>query len=83
MYKSASTSKNETQAQSQENSCKVEAGYVNISSLKRWARDNLSHKSTLRSMILLEKDHLTVEEFLAKTDTYQKLCRIEKERRSI
>ena len=83
MYKSASSPKNEIPTSPTEHyNQKEEIGYVNLSGLKRWARGNLSHESTLRSLLLLEKDKLTVDEFLSKIDTWQKLSRIEVGRKS-
>ena len=50
---------------------------VNISNIKYWAKRNLSSVSHLRAVLLLELDVLTVDQFLAKMDTWIKLAELE------
>lgn len=50
---------------------------INISRLKLWAARNLSASSHLRTVILLEKDTLTVAEFLAKMETWLMITQLE------
>ncbi len=51
---------------------------VDIHGIKLWARANLLKISHLRGILLLEKDILTVDEFLAKMGVWMKLFNIEK-----
>ncbi len=51
--------------------------YIDVSKLKGWAARSLSPKSSLRALLLLEKDTLPVDEFLSKMETWLKLSRIE------
>jgi hypothetical protein len=46
---------------------------VGMSSLKRLAAETLRHTSTLKELILTEKDYLSSLEFLAKLDIWLKL----------
>ena len=50
---------------------------VNIHGIKLWAKGNLPAKSHLRGILLLEGDHLTIDEFLAKMDIWLKLIELE------
>jgi hypothetical protein len=50
---------------------------VNIKLLKTFASEKLSHNSILRSILLSEKERLTIPEFLAKTEIWIKLLRNE------
>jgi len=50
---------------------------VNIHGLKLWAEQNLPKASHIRSILQLEKDSLTVEEFVVKMDIWIKLIDIE------
>ena len=50
---------------------------VDIHGVKLWATANLPATSHLREILLLEGDHLTVDEFLAKMDIWQKLIQLE------
>ena len=50
---------------------------VDIRRLKKWAAENLGLKSGLRGVLRLENDHLSVEEFLAKSTTWLNLARLE------
>jgi thiamine phosphate synthase YjbQ (UPF0047 family) len=50
---------------------------INISRIKLWAIRNLSASSHLRTVILLEKDTLTVAEFLAKMGTWLMITQLE------
>ena len=50
---------------------------VDIHGIKLWAKANLPVLSHLRGILLLEKDHLTVDEFLAKMDIWLKLIVLE------
>jgi hypothetical protein len=50
---------------------------ITILNLKKWAIQSLSQSSNLRAVLLLEKDRLTIEEFLAKQETWLKLARLE------
>jgi hypothetical protein len=54
--------------------------YVEISYLKRWAVNFLHESSHLRSLLSLENDRLSVEEFLAKMDMWLKIAEIEQYR---
>jgi len=49
---------------------------INIRKLKYFASIKLPHNSPLREVLLSEKDHLTVDEFLHKLDVWLKLCRL-------
>ena len=49
---------------------------VDIRGLKKWAR-TLGSKSTLRELILLEDDHVPVEEYLGKMMVWDSLSCIE------
>ena len=51
--------------------------FVDIESLKKWALANLPVSSRLREILLLEKDKLSIEGFLAKMDVWLKLIRLE------
>ena len=51
---------------------------VDIQGIKHWATANLPTILHLRGILLLEKDHLTVDEFLAKMDVWMRLLNIEK-----
>jgi len=55
--------------------------YVDISKLKGWAVQSLSPESSLRSLLLIEKETLPVHEFLSKMETWLKLSRIETQNR--
>ncbi len=46
---------------------------LDISGLKLWAEENLPRSSPIRSILLLERGSLTVEEFIAKMDIWLKL----------
>ena len=46
---------------------------VNIKSLKEFAREKLPHSSLLKSVLITEKEHLTISEFLAKMEIWLKL----------
>ena len=50
---------------------------VDIHGIKLWATANLLTISHLRGILLLEKDILTVDEFLAKMDIWLKLIELE------
>ena len=50
---------------------------VDISRLKEWAIINLGFDSKLRTVLSVERDQLRVEEFLAKMETWMKVCRLE------
>ena len=50
---------------------------VDIHRVKLWAKVNLSEISHLREILLLEEDHLSVYEFLAKMDIWLKLVELE------
>jgi len=50
---------------------------VDIHRVKLWAKSNLPTISHLRGILLLEKDHLSVDEFLAKMDLWLKLIELE------
>ncbi len=50
---------------------------VDIHGIKLWAKANLLAESHLRGILLLEKDILTGEEFLAKMDIWLKLFDME------
>ncbi len=50
---------------------------VDIHGMKLWATANLPATSHLRGILLLEKDILTVDEFLAKMDIWLKLIELE------
>lgn len=50
---------------------------VEIHEIKHWATANLPIISHLRGILLLEKDFLTVDEFLAKMDIWLKLIDLE------
>jgi hypothetical protein len=50
---------------------------INRSRLKLWASRNLSASSQLRAVILLEKDKLIVDEFLAKMGTWLMITQLE------
>ena len=49
---------------------------VDIRGLKRWAR-SLSRDSKLRELILLEDDHIPVDEYLVKMMIWISLSRLE------
>ena len=51
-----------------------ELKYVDIRRLKQWAQVDLKESSSLRSVLTLEKDILTYDEFLAKMETWLKLA---------
>jgi hypothetical protein len=55
----------------------VKDNKVNISRLKKWASQYLSSSSNLRSVLLLEKETLTKDEFLAKMGTWMILAKRE------
>lgn len=50
---------------------------LGIHGLKHWAKDTLPRTSQIRSILLLEREFLTVEEFIAKMDIWLKLIDIE------
>jgi len=50
---------------------------IDISDLKLWAAQTLSSTSPLRGVLLLEQERLSVENFLAKMDTWLKLVELE------
>jgi hypothetical protein len=50
---------------------------VNITPVKRWVSTNLSQESRVRGLIMAERDMLSVEEYIAKIDTWIKLLRLE------
>ena len=50
---------------------------IDISKLKLWATRNLSASSHLRAVLLLEKDKLTVDEFLAKMGTWLMITQLD------
>jgi hypothetical protein len=50
---------------------------IDISGLKAWANINLGTGSKLRIVLSVERDQLDVEEFLAKMETWMKVCRLE------
>ena len=50
---------------------------LGIHGLKNWAKDILPRTSQIRSILLLERDFLTVDEFLAKMDIWLKLIDME------
>ena len=50
---------------------------LDIHGIKHWATANLPAISHLRGILLLEKDILTVDEFLAKMDIWLKLIELE------
>jgi hypothetical protein len=51
--------------------------HVDIHGVKLWATANLPKTSHLRGILLLEKDILAVDEFLAKMDIWLKLIELE------
>ena len=50
---------------------------LDIHGLKLWAKENLPRTSHIRSILLLERDYLAVEEFIAKMDLWLKLIDFE------
>ncbi len=52
---------------------------VDIQGIKVWAEANLPARSHLCEILLLEKDFLTVDEFLAKMDIWLKLVEFEEQ----
>ncbi len=50
---------------------------VDIHGIKLWAKANLPTISHLRGILLLERDLLTIDEFLAKMDIWLKLIDLE------
>jgi hypothetical protein len=50
---------------------------LDIHGLKHWAKENLPRTSQIRSILLLERDYLAVEEFIAKMDLWLKLIDLE------
>jgi hypothetical protein len=50
---------------------------VQITRVKRWACSSLPANSTLREVLIQEKENLSIEEFLAKMDVWLKLCLLE------
>ena len=50
---------------------------VDIHGIKLWAKANLPIISHLRGILLLEKEILTVDEFMAKMDIWLKLIELE------
>ncbi len=56
--------------------------YVDISRLKNWAAQSLSPTSSLRGLLLVEKNTLHVNDFLSKMETWLKLSRIETQRKT-
>ena len=50
---------------------------IDIRPLKKWCIQNLPKKSSLGETILREKDQLSIEEFLAKMETWLTLLDIE------
>jgi len=49
---------------------------IDIRKLKHFASIKLPHNSPLREVLLSEKDHMTVDEFLHKLDVWLKLCHL-------
>ena len=50
---------------------------VTITSLKKWAREELPEGSALREILLSEKNTLEGKEFLAKAEVWLKLVKME------
>ena len=50
---------------------------LDIHGLKHWAEETLPRRSQIRGILLLERDFLTVEEFIAKMDIWLKLINME------
>ena len=50
---------------------------VNMERMKKWARVNLPVNSSLRQVLLLERDELGAEEFINKIDVWLKLLDLE------
>ena len=50
---------------------------LDIHGLKHWVKENLPRTSQIRSILLLERDYLAVEEFIAKMDLWLKLIDLE------
>ena len=50
---------------------------LDIHVLKNWAKDSLPRTSQIRGILLLERDFLSVEEFIAKMDIWLKLIDME------
>lgn len=50
---------------------------LDIQGLKLWAKENLPRTSQIRSILLLERDFLAVEEFIVKMDLWLKLIDLE------
>ena len=53
------------------------SGQVDLRRLKAWAAKHLSHGSKLREVIMLDKDQLTSEAFLAKMTVWLALYDLE------
>ena len=47
--------------------------HIDLESLKKWASINLTAAPYLRSLILSERDELSIEEFLVKVDIWVRL----------
>ena len=56
---------------------RAQSKQLDIQGLKRWAKDILPKTSQIRSILLLERELLTVEEFIAKMDIWLKLIDME------
>jgi hypothetical protein len=56
---------------------RAQSKQLDIHGLKRWAKDILPKTSQIRSILLLERELLTVEEFIAKMDIWLKLIDME------
>jgi hypothetical protein len=56
---------------------RVHTEKVDIHRLKLWAEENLPKASHIRSIIQLEKDLLSAEEFIVKMDIWLKLIDLE------
>ncbi len=50
---------------------------LDIHGLKHWAKETLPRTSQIRSILLLEREFLTVGEFIAKMDIWLKLFDME------
>ena len=72
----ATKSKNDVNSR-KESVNRAQRKQLDIHGLKRWARDTLPRTSQIRSILLLERELLTVEEFIAKMDIWLKLIDIE------
>ena len=52
-------------------------GKVDITGLKEWAISTLGDDSRLRMVLMVERNNLGVDEFLAKMETWMKISRLE------